>query len=438
MITGQECLALSCKKLVNGAWIIVHQAFLAGVKPRFVSLLRVLIFVKSYLATVVDGGIDGQWPPTRLGDTEAESAMKAKKNRMCLGIMCVLSLYVFMGCIEKRHTLRAPLVTIVKQDSNGGLPTTRELVKGHNPFKRICIIPFKNFSLNPVSSEEVTDILLTELYFSNIFSEIVENEDTKAEMKKLSSIKALVNRNLVLSIGKKLGVDAFLFGVINQDNNENGDSILFDMTFSLIDAASGENVWSINVNEKHDIAASSHNRFLMIKNIVRKVLADFKKQAPKIKRKVVVVQKREDTGDVQTAKTKELQAKGSTLVFPKSSAQKRSIRQREKLAENSELKVITSDVNPNRQYQAQSYANQGNYGQRRTPRKSQQEYYTDRRKRPTESKYLEIPVQQQYSYSNTNKTRFQEGFTEGYDSSVKVPTFKYLRRKRIKKAISQF
>lgn len=359
------------------------------------------------------------------------------KSRNCSiktleGVLVIVLLVCVQACAQRKLAKPAGVTTnSVQKPKMTQMLSTKELLKGSNPFKRICIIPFRNFSLNPRAAEETTDIVLTELYFSNIFDEIVENDEAKQEIQKLSSIKLLMNKKLVVSIGERLDIDGFLFGVVNQDNKDGKGDLVFDVSFSLIDAASGENVWSVNIRENQG-GSGMATRFLFMKSVLKKVLADFRSQAPNIKRKVITVRKHRERPPANN------QEPSPTYVENK--APKPDYSQNVPVLDLHSQIAQEPVTSFSRTYQGQPVNNV--YAPIKTERQTQKRGTLQHRKP------VEIPVQKNFSYgetpylqqqrprvrSNSRKTVNVRSATGGNNSSIRAPVFKYLRRKRVKSA----
>jgi len=346
------------------------------------------------------------------------------KSRKCyINTRNVFVVFVFLVCVQgcARREIAKPTSVItnsIQAPKTSTLLSTKELLKGSNPFKRICIIPFKNFSLNPRAAEETTNIVLTELYFSNIFDEIVESNEAKHEIEKLSSIKQLMNKKLVVSIGEKLDVDGFLFGVVNQDNKDGKKSMVFDVSFSLIDAASGENVWSVNIREKQGTSGMG-TRFLFMKSVLKKVLADFRKQAPNIKRKVTVKRQRKRQ-PAYSQKSSDTYVENETPEADYS----------RNISTSTGRAVNEVNTSFSRTYQGQPVNNV--YSPIRTERQVRKKATLQHRKP------VVTPVQKSFSYGEKpyfqKRTRTKNRAAHIESNSVRAPVFKYLRRKRIKSA----
>lgn len=317
-----------------------------------------------------------------------------------------------------------------------------------NPFKSVAIVPFRNRSDNPRATEEVTDIVLTELYFSNIFDEIVENDESKKEMKKFSEVNALINKNLIISIGDKLAVDGLFLCVIN-DDSKGDDDLSFDATFALIDAASGEKVWSIDVSEK---AVTKRKRVLFIKNIVKIVLSDFKAKAGKIKRKVVKrrVSPLRYHPDVLNAS-----ARSELQNDPSHAGNTRSrYRGKDKKTPSREARDVSQTGSQGQNLPShrkeESYKSTLGYRGKYT-KTSSREYQVDNsyntvsrgyrkgvetKKHAEEEDALEGSVVRPASTVRSGKKQGSVSEYRGGGANLRVPIFKYLRRKRNKKVLT--
>ena len=118
--------------------------------------------------------------------------------------------------------------------------------------KRAAVLPFQNLSSDEIADERIQSIFMMELLHADVL-DILDPRETLAGIRaaKLSGGAELTPEQAVL-LGQTLGVDALLFGSVEEYGHGQGDRRRgpeVTVVFGMIETQTGATVWRVQVHE---------------------------------------------------------------------------------------------------------------------------------------------------------------------------------------------
>jgi len=211
-----------------------------------------------------------------------------------MAVFCGL-LLLLSGCLATKPQKSANTLEFFRAD------TPKKPVYGvDNPYSNICLLLHDEISETPEKRQEINNSILTELYFSPLFTKVLNGKEaTKGLSGKMRDLK---NLELIKHVGKSTGIKAFLYAVVDKSKEvvrdktteQNMDTwtrftdmfsverfksarekiVEFSITFNFIDSSTGRSFWS----RKGSISAEQSvdtNTFLLIKRTVKELVRQF-------------------------------------------------------------------------------------------------------------------------------------------------------------------
>lgn len=117
----------------------------------------------------------------------------------------------------------------------------------------MAILSFDNMSKTQGAGKSLESLILTE-FLSNSPVRIIEPGEVAAALsEERVRLATSIPRETVQTLGKKLGVDLFMIGVVHEydmlaggASGGSGQTPVIAMTLRILDAKSGEIVWAVN------------------------------------------------------------------------------------------------------------------------------------------------------------------------------------------------
>lgn len=147
--------------------------------------------------------------------------------------------------------------------------------------KRAAVLPFENLSRDNLSAERLHSVFLMELLNANVL-QIADVGETYQAMHSLGlSSGSRLTPEQAVALGKKLGVDALFFGVIeeyglSQVDRKRGPEVT--ASFGMIETETGSVIWRAQANAtgsstlKKVFGGGSSSLYDVSRDVVRKAL----------------------------------------------------------------------------------------------------------------------------------------------------------------------
>lgn len=160
--------------------------------------------------------------------------MVVMKRMCCIAVTGVVLMVTLAGC-----------ASAVK-------PFAGRNLKGGDGVK-MAILSFDNLSKTQGAGKSMENMMLTEFLKSSPIRIIDPGEVGAALSEERVRLATSIPRETVRSLGKKLGVDLFMVGVVHEYEMQlasgaggSGQTPVIAVTLRIIDAGTGEIVWAIN------------------------------------------------------------------------------------------------------------------------------------------------------------------------------------------------
>lgn len=157
---------------------------------------------------------------------------------------------------ERRRVLRAlvPLLTLALLGAGCG-SSTSSYVHPNVDFgyvQRVAVLPFGNLSSDRLAGERMQSIFLIEILKENVL-DIVDSRETATTMVAAGYTPGQqLTPNEAINLGAKLGVDALIFGVVEEYGFSRGDRRRgpeITASFGMVETETGALIWRANVHE---------------------------------------------------------------------------------------------------------------------------------------------------------------------------------------------
>lgn len=118
--------------------------------------------------------------------------------------------------------------------------------------KKVAILPFENLTADKFAGEKIRDIVTTEVLSRGYF-DVVEKGEVNRVLKEegLASATSLSN-DAAMSIGKRLGVQAFIMGSVEEYGTTPGAARAYPnvaITMRMIAADTGKILWHVSYSK---------------------------------------------------------------------------------------------------------------------------------------------------------------------------------------------
>lgn len=118
---------------------------------------------------------------------------------------------------------------------------------------KLAMLSFDNLSKTQGAGKSMESIILTEFLKSSPVRIVEPGEVAAALSEERVRLATSIPRETIQALGKKLGVDLFMVGVVHEYEMQtasgaggSGQVPVIALTLRIVDAASGEIVWAIN------------------------------------------------------------------------------------------------------------------------------------------------------------------------------------------------
>jgi len=113
--------------------------------------------------------------------------------------------------------------------------------------ERVAIIPFENLSSDQGAAHRATRLFMSELLATEAFDVVEPGEVTRSMNNNSVLYPADITRDQIITMGKELGVQAFIIGTLNESTSiRSGGTATSVVTLvvRMVETDSGQTVWS--------------------------------------------------------------------------------------------------------------------------------------------------------------------------------------------------
>lgn len=147
--------------------------------------------------------------------------------------------------------------------------------------QRVAVIPFANLTTDRAAAERMQSIFLVEILKENVL-EMVDTRETSAAMNSLGMpLGELLTPEQAVSLGLRLGVDALLFGVVEEYGFARGGrqkGPVVTATFGMVETETGVEIWRANAHKtgsslwKRLFGGGANDLYSVSRDVVRDAL----------------------------------------------------------------------------------------------------------------------------------------------------------------------
>lgn len=119
--------------------------------------------------------------------------------------------------------------------------------------KRIAVLPFGNLTNDKFAGEKIRDIVTTEVLSRGFFDVIEQGEVNKVLREEAKGDATAIGQDAVKTIGKRLGVQAFILGSVEEYEGSSGGGRSFPqvaISMRMIDVKSNKILWQVSYNKE--------------------------------------------------------------------------------------------------------------------------------------------------------------------------------------------
>lgn len=118
-----------------------------------------------------------------------------------------------------------------------------------SPNRNVAVMPFVSVAKDKDASLKVRELFITELYLSGSFKDIVDEGEMLEVMKKLKLRETdAIGKDTVKTLGDNLGVQAVIFGVIEEYTERTAKGAHFAVSLRMVDVETGSILWLGNAS----------------------------------------------------------------------------------------------------------------------------------------------------------------------------------------------
>jgi len=151
-----------------------------------------------------------------------------RKNRFYL-LIGIGIIFMLAGCGGSREIVVRPAPEVTRMN-------------------RIAVFPLQNLSGAPEAGSRVTQVLVSSLYNSNLVNLVDPGEVQQFILRSRIRVAGELSLEGIRDAARQLGADGMLFGSVNEFTTiptEEGELPAVSITLRVVDASSGEIVWSV-------------------------------------------------------------------------------------------------------------------------------------------------------------------------------------------------
>ncbi|HEY3346597.1 MAG TPA: GNA1162 family protein [Nitrospirota bacterium] len=164
--------------------------------------------------------------------------------------------------LVKRSLAAALIASVVMLAGCGGGGTTRLFSKPISesiyvtypewgPNRDVAVMPLVNVSKDKDAGQKVRDLLISEIYISGAFKDVVDEGEMLEVMKKLKLRDTdNLGKDSVKTLGDNLGVQAVIFGTVHEYNERSSKGAQFAVSLRMVDVETGSILWLGNASKE--------------------------------------------------------------------------------------------------------------------------------------------------------------------------------------------
>ncbi len=119
------------------------------------------------------------------------------------------------------------------------------------PNRDIAVMPLVNVAKDKDAGLKVRDLLVTELYASGAFKDVVDEGEMLEVMKKLKVRETdSFGKDTIKTLGDNLGVQAIIFGTVTEYTERSNKGALFAVSLRMVDVETGSILWVGNASKE--------------------------------------------------------------------------------------------------------------------------------------------------------------------------------------------
>src|ERR1700688_1070081 len=119
------------------------------------------------------------------------------------------------------------------------------------PNRDIAVMPLVNVAKDKDAGIKTRDLLVTELYASGAFKDVVDEGEMLEVMKKLKVRETdSMGKDAIKTLGDNLGVQAIIFGTVSEYTERSNKGALFAVSLRMVDVETGSILWIGNASEE--------------------------------------------------------------------------------------------------------------------------------------------------------------------------------------------
>jgi curli biogenesis system outer membrane secretion channel CsgG len=119
------------------------------------------------------------------------------------------------------------------------------------PNRDVAVMPLVNVAKDKDAGLKVRELLITELYTSGAFKDVVDEGEMLEVMKKLK-VRETDNfgKDTIKTLGDNLGVQAIIFGTVSEYTERTSKGALFAVSLRMVDVETGSILWLGNASKE--------------------------------------------------------------------------------------------------------------------------------------------------------------------------------------------
>ncbi len=119
------------------------------------------------------------------------------------------------------------------------------------PNRDVAVMPLVNVAKDKDAGIKTRELLVTELYTSGAFKDVVDEGEMLEVMKKLKVRETdSLGKDAIKTLGDNLGVQAIIFGTVTEYTERSSKGALFAVSLRMVDVETGSILWIGNASKE--------------------------------------------------------------------------------------------------------------------------------------------------------------------------------------------